>query len=261
MTEFVTTARGDRVAYDVEGTGPAVVFVAGAGPFRAWDPVTTETAQLAAAKGTTTIVYDRLGRGESPAEGELHLDRELASIAALIEVAGGSAVLCGHSSGCSIALFAATSGLPVDGLILWEAPIGGIVGGSVPFAAEFDRRLGSGDLEGALAWYMKDMPPEWLEGAKQSPIYPQLVAQVVSNRADAESLAWTESTPLPDLLGELRIPVEALYGEQTLPIMRASADAITAAVPGSTQKSMPGANHSWEPQSFAAEVARFALAV
>ena len=114
MTEFTTTALGDRVAYDLRGDGPAVVFIAGAGPFRAIDPSTTETAELAAERGIRTIVFDRLGRGESPADGRLDLERELAAVAALIEVVGGSAVLCGHSSGCSIALAAAVSGLPVS---------------------------------------------------------------------------------------------------------------------------------------------------
>jgi hypothetical protein len=38
MTEFTTTTTGDQVAYDRRGAGPALIFVAGAGPFRAIDP-------------------------------------------------------------------------------------------------------------------------------------------------------------------------------------------------------------------------------
>lgn len=37
MSEFVSTSLGDRVAYDLRGSGPGLVFVAGAGPFRAMD--------------------------------------------------------------------------------------------------------------------------------------------------------------------------------------------------------------------------------
>ena len=48
MSELVTTALGDTVAYDLRGSGPAVVFVAGAGPHRAVDPWTTQTAERAA---------------------------------------------------------------------------------------------------------------------------------------------------------------------------------------------------------------------
>ena len=112
MTEFTTSATGDRVAYDLRGTGPALIFVAGAGPFRAIDPWTTETAERAAQQGITTLVFDRLGRGESPADGRLDLDRELDAIRALLDVVGGSAALCGHSSGCSISLRAAAAGCP-----------------------------------------------------------------------------------------------------------------------------------------------------
>lgn len=257
MTEFTTTALGDRVAYDLRGDGPALIFVAGAGPSRATDPWTTETAELAARGGIRTIVFDRLGRGESPAAGRLDLDRELAAIAALIEVAGGSAVLCGHSSGCSISLAAAARGLPVAGLVLWEAPFGPEGGPAREWAAEVDRRIDAGDLEGALAYYMKDMPPEWLEGAKQSPDYPRYVAQVVSYRADGESLAWVESAPMAELFRDIRVPTEVLLGESTFPGLFDAAEAITAAIPGATWKQVPGADHTWEPAPMASELVRF----
>ncbi|WP_324651383.1 alpha/beta hydrolase [Georgenia sp. H159] len=223
MTEYVTTDRGDRVAYDRYGSGPALVFVAGAGPHRASDPVTTATAQAVAATGATTIVFDRLGRGESVADGVLDLDRELTAIRALLDVAGGSAVLCGHSSGCSIALRAAADGLPVTGLALWEAPIAGDPAEATAWVAEFLRRLDAGELESALEQYMKDMPPEWLERALSS---PQTVTQTVSLRADAESLAWAE--------------------------MIESAELIASAVPGARALRVPGAFHSWEPGPMAA---------
>ncbi|HEU0181958.1 MAG TPA: alpha/beta hydrolase [Agromyces mariniharenae] len=260
MSEYVTTTFGDRVAYDRRGSGPALVFVAGAGPYRAIDPWTTETAELMAETGVQTVVYDRLGRGESPAEGRIDLDRDLAALEALIEVVGGSAVLCGHSSGCSISLMAAVRGLPVTGLVLWEPPFGAVDGGAREWADEVERRIDSGDLEGALEHYMKDMPPEWLEGARQSPDYPLYVAQVVSYRADGESLAWVESAPLDELLRDLRMPVEVLLGEETFPELFDAAEAIVAAVPGSRWRQVPGADHSWEPAAMARELTGFVTA-
>ncbi|WP_231955094.1 alpha/beta fold hydrolase [Occultella aeris] len=253
----LTSAANDLVAFDKRGDGPAIVFVAGAGPFRAIDPWTTETAERAAAAGLITIVYDRLGRGESVATGMLDLDRELAAIAALIDEAGGSAVLCGHSSGCTIALAAAVQGLPVDGLMLWEAPIGGQTGGAVPWTEEVLRRIDSGDLEGALTHYMKDMPPEWLADARRSPMWEAMVAGVVSYVADAQSLAWIESEPLRELLDGIRVPVEYLTGTHTFPMMLDAARAVVAAIPGATHRSVPGKDHAWEPAAMAAEVVRF----
>ncbi|MGL5851305.1 MAG: alpha/beta fold hydrolase [Phycicoccus sp.] len=257
MTEYVTSARGDRVGLDHRGEGPALVFVSGAGPFRATDPVTTETAERAAALGVSTLVWDRLGRGDSPADGVLDLDRELAALAAVIERAGGRAVLCGHSSGCSIALRAAADGMPVAGLALWEAPLGPEGGEAAEWIAEFERLLDAGDLDGALAQYMKDMPPEWLEGARHDPEFPVHLSNVPSMRADGRSLVWAESAPLATLLAPVRVPVQAMVGEETFPGMVESAELVLAAVPGATLRRMPGADHSWEPEAMAAELARF----
>ena len=113
MTAYLFTSRGDSVSYDLRGDGPAVVFVVGAGPFRAIDPQTDETAQLLAQRGFTTVVHDRVGRADSFREGRVQLADELAAVRAMVDVAGGRAVLCGHSSGCAVALRAAVEGLPV----------------------------------------------------------------------------------------------------------------------------------------------------
>lgn len=260
MSDFTTTRLGDRVAFDHRGSGPAVIFVAGAGPFRAIDPWTTETAEAAAEQGISTIVYDRLGRGESPATGRIGLDRELAALEALIDVAGGRAVLCGHSSGCTISLAAADRGLAVNGLALWEAPIGGTVGGVGPWVAEVERRIDAGDLEGALAHYMKDMPPEWLEEARHDPGYPDYVAQVVSYVADGESLVWAESSAFADAAAGIRVPVLAMVGEQTFDEIRTAADALAEAIPGAAVRVLPGADHTWEPLPMAAELTTFVTA-
>ena len=257
MTDYATTALGDRVAYDLRGSGPALVFVSGAGIWRAIDEVTAPTAELVSAQGITTIVYDRLGRGDSPVEGRIDLDRELAAIAALIDVAGGSAVLCGHSSGCSISLAAAVNGLAVDGLVLWEAPLLPQDSGTQEWTDEVDRRIEAGDAEGAQTHYMKDMPPEFLEQARQSPLWPTMLAQVGSLRPDGQSLAWAESAPHAELFGQLRMPVLAVVGEQTFPEMVPAAESIAAAIPGATWKHMPGAWHSWEPEPMATELTQF----
>jgi len=260
MTEFTPTTRGDRVAFDRSGDGPGLVFIAGAGPFRAGDPITTETAERAAALGVTAVVFDRLGRGESEAVGDLDLDRELEAVRAAIEAAGGSAVLCGHSSGCSIALRAAAAGLPVTGLVLWEAPLSETAADTAEWNAEFASRLDAGDHEGAQVQYMRDMPPEFLEGAKASPAWPAIVAQVPSLRADGESLVWASAALENDGLADIRMPVLTVYGTQTFPQMPLASARLVAAIPGATQKAVPGAMHSWEPEPMAAELAAFVAA-
>ena len=51
-----------------------------------------------------------------------------------------------------------------------------------------------------------------------------------------------------------------MYGEQTFEEMTVAADPIVAAIPGTTRKPMPGANHIWDPQPTADELARFVMA-
>lgn len=257
MTNFATTATGDRVAYDVRGTGPALIFVAGAGPFRAIDPWTTETAERAAQQGITTLVYDRLGRGESPANGQLGLDRELDAIRALLDVVGGSAVLCGHSSGCSIALYAAAAGLRITGLALWVAPLAGTAAETQAWSDEVERRMDAGDVEGALGHYMKDMPPAWLAEAKASPQWTAIAEGVVSQRADAVSLAWAVTALEHGSLSDLQVPVLAMYGTETFPEMPRAAARIIAVMPDALEKEVPGSDHVWQPEAMATELAAF----
>ncbi len=149
------------------------MFVAGAGPFRAIDPVTTETADRVSRQGMTTVVHDRLGRGDSPADGVLDLERELAALAAVIAVAdrgtGRGAVLWALVRLHDRARAAARVGLPVTGLVLWEAPLGDDAAATKEWIDEFERRLDAEDYVGATEQYMKDMPPEWLEGMRRSP--------------------------------------------------------------------------------------------
>ena len=260
MTEFTHTAYGDIVGYDLRGSGPGLVFIAGAGPFRAMDPWTTETAQRATEFGVTTLVFDRLGRGESAAQGVLDLDRELAAVAAMIEIAGGRAVLCGHSSGCTIALRAAAVGLSVAGLALWEAPVAAPADETQAWSDEIERLLDAGEFENAQRHYMKDMPPEWLAEIEASPEWPMIAAGVASTRADAQSLAWATAALESRSLETIHAPVLAMYGTETFDEMPIGAALIVKAVQTGTEKAMPGADHMWQPEPMARELAEFTKA-
>lgn len=260
MTEFTTSSRGDRIGYDHRGSGPAVVFVAGAGPFRAIDPMTTTTAEKLAESGFTTVVYDRLGRGDSPADGVLDLDRELDALRTVIEVAGGSAVLCGHSSGCAISIRAAVAGLPVTGLVLFEAPMSEPADQTRAWAAEIERRIDADDFPGATEHFMKDMPPEWLAEMKATPEWEHIATGVVSQRADAQALAWGQ-TELEKgergVLAEISVPVLATYGAETFPEMPVAAGLIATTIPDARQREVPGSGHTWDPGAMSAELAVF----
>ncbi len=252
MSEYVTSADGTRIAYDRHGDGPALILVNAAMQFRAFDPTTTALAQAIAARGFTVVDYDRRGRGESPFGEATSLNGELDDIRALIDAVGGRAALFGSSSGGSIALAAAASGLPVTHLALWEVPLGAEQGtDGVEFHAGLLERITAGDREGTQEYYMKDMPPEWLQGLKASPAWPIALAMTPSLAADAESLAWAQTAPFADLFAGIRIPVLYLMGEQTLPIFPAAADAVVGGIPTARQARIAGANHGYEVPAMA----------
>lgn len=255
MSSYVTTSLNDRVAYDRRGDGPAIVFVAGAGSWREIDATTTRTAELLAQEGFTTVVHDRVGRGESRVQGPIPLDRELAAIAALVDAVGGSAVLCGHSSGGAIALACAARGLPVTGLALWEVPLGATGSTGLGLADELRVLLAAGERDRALSLFLHGLPPELVERARS---VPSMVEQAASLQPDADAFAWAESAPLAEVLAPVRVPVLVMVGETGYDdVMVPAAEAIVAAVPGARWTRVPGAEHSWEPVAMAAGLAAF----
>lgn len=120
-TRFATSADGTRIAYEVHGSGPALVFVDGALCQRTMGPA----AGLAKGfeESFTIYLYDRRDRGESDVGATpWSPEREIEDLAAMVDAAGGHAHVLGVSSGAALALDAAQAGVPIDRLALYEAP-------------------------------------------------------------------------------------------------------------------------------------------
>jgi pimeloyl-ACP methyl ester carboxylesterase len=125
------------------------------------------------------------------------------------------------------------------------------------FLAGLRERIRAGDGPGTIGYFMKDMPPEWLEGARNSPGWPVMTGMGPSLEADAESLAWTQSAPRRELWAEVRQPTLVLVGERTLPVMSTAAASLVAALPDARSRAIPADDHSWRPEQMAAEIAGF----
>ena len=95
MTFWVTSADGTSIAYDRQGTGPAVILVGGVLDDGG------ENAPLAVllAEHFTVYNYARRGRAPSGDTPPYAVEREVEDLDALIAAAGGSAHLYGASSG------------------------------------------------------------------------------------------------------------------------------------------------------------------
>jgi pimeloyl-ACP methyl ester carboxylesterase len=116
--ERVTSADGTPIAFDRLGDGPPVVLVGAALQDRAmYRPLVGQLARR-----FTVFNYDRRGRGDSGDTTPYAIEREIEDIEALMDEAGGTASVYGHSSGAGLVLHAAASGLPVARIALHEPP-------------------------------------------------------------------------------------------------------------------------------------------
>ena len=254
MSAF-TTSRGDRIMYDDRGTAgaPTVIFLTGAGPTRADDPTTHATAAELAQAGVRSLFPDRLGRGESVSAGAVTLDAQLDAIVELAGVAQSPVMLVGHSSGCALAMLAASRTPNLAGLALWEAPLGLFPDGAPTWWHGVRASIEADALEEAVARYMAGMPPEWLEQLKRSPEYPDLVLGWVP---DGEALAFVEQREYSELLATVTAPVLALTGTETFPGMRETAAALASAAPNGAAEQLQGSEHSWDPDAMAERLVR-----
>src|SRR5260370_33969617 len=115
--QTVTSQDGTKIAFDKVGSGPAVILVNGAMAYRAFDPSMAQLAELLG-QHFTVYNYDRRGRGDSGDTQPFAKEREIEDLQALVEDAGGKAMVFGISSGGGVSLDAAavTPGLAQVGV-------------------------------------------------------------------------------------------------------------------------------------------------
>ena len=169
--ETVVSKDDTTIAYDRYGDGPPLILVSGATATRADVASFAQTM----AERFTVYAYDRRGRGDSGDTLPYAVEREIEDIHALIEEAGGSAFVFGHSSGAVLSLRAAASGLAIPKLAVYEPPF--IVDDSrPPLSEEYVQRLDELIAEGrrgdALAYFMTagvGLSPEFVAQMREDP--------------------------------------------------------------------------------------------
>src|SRR5919206_3527409 len=114
----IASPDGTTIAYDRLGEGPPVIMVCGAMCDRALMRPTAEEL----AKHFTVFNYDRRGRGDSGDTAPYAVEREIEDLGGLIDEAGGTASVYGHSSGAGLVLHATAHGLPIAKIVLHDPP-------------------------------------------------------------------------------------------------------------------------------------------
>ncbi|MFB6722172.1 alpha/beta fold hydrolase [Kribbella sp. NPDC056345] len=248
---------GTTIAYDRRGSGPALVLVDGALCSRAQGPM-PELAELLA-ESFTVYNYDRRGRGDSGDAGEYAVEREIEDLAAIIEVAGGSAYVYGTSSGAALALRAANAGLPIEKLVAFEPP----------FVVDDSRkqipRSWVADLEAlepgaAIKYFFTKgigLPGFVVTMMKLMPAWKPMKAIAHTLPYDARLLGQNcFGDPLDDAQwAAIDVPVLVVNGGKSPAWMKTSTRALAAAVPGAEHTEVPGQNHVIKASAIAPVIA------
>jgi pimeloyl-ACP methyl ester carboxylesterase len=244
----VESRDGTAIAFDKAGRGPALILVDGALCYRGAGPSKSVAGELSA--DFTVYSYDRRGRGESGDAAGYAVEREVEDLAALIEEAGGSARLCGFSSGAVLALEAANRGLGVEKLALYEPPF--IVDDSrapLPsdYAARLDRLLAAGRRGDALRLFMGQvgMPRVLVALMRFMPAWSKLKSVAPTLRYDAAVMGDTQSgRALPaELWSAVSAPTLVIVGGKSPGWMQNGTRALAELLPNAERRSLEGQTH------------------
>lgn len=236
----VLSADGTQIGFDHHGSGPALVLVLGA--FNDRSAGKALAAHLA--PHFTVVNYDRRGRGDSGDTLPYDVDREVEDLAAMIEVAGGSAAVFGYSSGAVLAMIAAEKGLPITKLALYDPPFP-LEDKSVEFfdqlAADIRTALREGRRGDAVELFQTravGIPPEVVAQIRQAPFWPAL--EQIAPTLEYESIILAADPGLPE-----RVVVSALViaGSDSPPSVTQAAKILANRLPDSSLCVLKGQSH------------------
>ncbi len=252
---------GTTIAFDQSGKGSPIILVGGAFQHRSIDP---RTAQLAAllAPHFTVFHYDRRGRGDSSDTAPYAVEREVEDLGALIAEAGGSAFVYGMSSGAALALEAASRGLAITKLALYEPPF--IVDDSRPrlpedFATQLTELVSSGRRGDAVELFMTkaaEVPVEVVAQMRHAPIWPEVEA--VAHTLIYDTTIMGDNNALPtERVASVTVPTLVIDGGESPMWMRNAAQAVADALPNAQRRTLRGQTHDVAPEALAPVLEEF----
>jgi pimeloyl-ACP methyl ester carboxylesterase len=261
----VTSQDGTQIAFDRVGSGPAVILVSGATAYRAFDP---SMGQLAEQLGQhfTVYNYDRRGRGDSSDTRPFAKEREIEDLQALVEDAGGTAMIFGISSGAVVSLDATAVTRGITRIAVYEPSL--IVDASrQPVPAGYAEHLMTLAKEGkrdeAVAYFLTQAvgnPAEYIGGMKQDQAMWSSVTGVAHTLAyDAAFVGdIMHGKPLPpDRWSTVTVPVLVLDGGASDAWIHHGADALVNVLPQASRHTLAGQTHMVDPNVLAPVLIEF----
>ncbi len=263
--QTVTSQDGTTIAFDKVGSGPAVILVNGAMAYRAFVPSMAQLAELLG-QHFTVYNYDRRGRGDSGDTQPFAKEREMEDLQALVEDAGGTAMVFGISSGGVVSLDAAalTPGMTKVGV--YEPSL--IVDDSrQPVPADYTEHLTTLAAEGkrdeAVAYFLTravGIPAEYIGGMKQDQATWSGMTGVAHTIAyDAAFVGNVmQGKPLPtDRWVKVTLPVLVADGGASDAWVHHAADALANVLPHASRHTLEGQTHMVDPNVLAPVIIEF----
>lgn len=250
----VLSKDGTLIAFDQAGQGPALILVRGAFQYRAIDQPTAQLAALLAQQ-FTVFHYDRRGRGDSSDTQPYAVEREIEDLEALINEAGGSALVFGMSSGGALAFEAAARGLAITRLAMYEPPFNAgdeqARQAAEHYTRELSALLGEGRRGDAAAFAMTTWgaPAEAIAGMRQTLIWP-LFEAVAPTLAYDNAIMGDGSIPT-ERLASLTVPTLVVAGGASSAFMQNAAQAVAQTLPNAQFRILEGQTHDVAPQVLA----------
>lgn len=250
-----TSADGTSLAYEVEGDGPPILLVGGA--FNTRHMAAGLAAELA--DRFTTYRFDRRGRGDSGDTPPYAVAREIEDVAALLEAAGGTAAVYGHSSGAILALRAAAAGLPISALVAYEPPYGtdDADDDDPDLWPEIESALERGDRRAAARRFLEGAgaPAEWLDSMDDE---AWAGLEAVAHTLPHDHEVTGDGGPHPEL-ARIAVPTTVLVGGASPDWFKHAGEAVAALVPGARLEELEGRDHA-VPDDVVAPVITAAIA-
>jgi pimeloyl-ACP methyl ester carboxylesterase len=251
----VVSKDGTAIAYDQVGHGPPVILIVGALCSRTLGP-SVKLAPLLA-EHFTVFSYDRRGRGDSGDSAPYAVEREIEDLQALIEIAGGSACVFGHSSGAVLALNAAEHGLSIAKLALYEAPL--IVDRSRPSTerdwAQIEAAIADGRRDAAVKGFLKcvGVPGFAIALMRWLPVWTKVTAVAHTLPYDGALVrALQRGVPLPaGVWGKVRAPALAIAGGKSPAWMQAGMRALAGVLAHAEPCMLDGQTHDVSAKALA----------
>jgi pimeloyl-ACP methyl ester carboxylesterase len=172
-----------------------------------------------------------------------------------VALCDGPATVFGYSSGAVLALLAASMGVPINGLVMFEPPyiFGHPVDAAMP--ARLADMVAAGRAGDAVATFQTEvigLPAETVAHIRQSPMWPALEAMAPSMVHDA-TIGTTLAVPTPAMTA-VTTPSLIMYGGGTWPKLRDAARELAKLMPAARLIEVDAANHDIPTDETAAQV-------